>query len=60
MAYSDVYLIVIALLVNLRALTTPATIAAQNRLARHRPNHRPSRRSESAAPARPGVRQGVP
>jgi probable O-glycosylation ligase (exosortase A-associated) len=31
MAYSDVYLIMIALLVNLRVLTQPATIAEQNR-----------------------------
>jgi probable O-glycosylation ligase (exosortase A-associated) len=46
MAYSDVYLIVIALLVNLRTLTTPQTIAAQTaRFARRAGLH-----ADAAAP----------
>ena len=54
MAYSDVYLILIALLVNLRVLTQPATIAAQTKAFLNRTRGfglRPPRAPTGALPA---------
>lgn len=62
MAYSDLYLVLIALLVNLRALTRPETIAAQTKaesrrlgLSAPRPERGPERgRAEAPQGAMPG------
>jgi probable O-glycosylation ligase (exosortase A-associated) len=56
MAYSDLYLILIALVVNLRALTQPAVMAAQTKAASQRAGPRPRAVAElpqGAVPGRP-------